>query len=159
MYYIKIPEWLFIVYSIQKNNLEKGCFIPEIHSSIPFATKDEAERYKIDYLNNIESVCDNFERIIQFAVIPMYYIGNIKIICSGNRDIRVGKTKALRVDTYNDKSMKWTINSEFGATIEANGNTAIVKCPDGDYVGQTITVKTEVDGITDECVLNVVSDV
>lgn len=82
MYYKKVPEWLFIVYYIDANDFRNGCFTPRIQNSIPFATKDEAEKYKIDYLNNIETVCDNFERLTQFAVIPMYYIDNVRIICS-----------------------------------------------------------------------------
>lgn len=149
MFYKKAPEWLFIVYTF---DFDHGNFNPVIQNSVPFITRAEAEMYQNNFINNIE----NCDYRTQFAIIPIYPFENIKITYTGNSSIRVGKTKALTAN--NNKSVKWKINSEIGATIDTNGNTAIVKCPDGDFVGKTIIVTAEADGLLDECVLTVVSD-
>ena len=150
MFYKKAPEWLFIVYTF---DFDHGNFNPVIQNSVPFITKAEAEMYQNNFINNIED-CDYRT---QFAIIPIYPFEKMKInityMC--NPSICVGKTKALKLDV--NKSAKWTIESEIGATIEANGNTAIVKCPDGDFSGKMITVKADVDGIIDKCILKVIS--
>jgi len=81
----------------------------------------------------------------------------ITIVYSGNPTIRIGGQKTLRVDT--DKSVIWSVESEIGATITPDGNSVKVKCPSGDFVEQTITVKAEVNGVVGECVLTVTGGV
>lgn len=63
MYYKNPPEYLLIFYTMD-NNL--GDFKPTIHSSIPFFTKEEAEKYKANLLNKMGS---NDTHIL-FAIIP-----------------------------------------------------------------------------------------
>lgn len=159
MYFKKVPEWLFIIYSIDDRDVSKGRFKPTIESSIPFATKEEAERYRFEYINNIESMYDIDNSITtQFAVIPIHSnIGKMKITYTGNSSIRIGKSKTLKFDS--DRPVNWYIDSDIGATFISDGNSITVNCPDGDYVGKTITVTAESDGLIDECVLTVVSDV
>ena len=79
------------------------------------------------------------------------------ILYSGNSTIRLGGTKTLRIET--DKSVVWSIESDIGATIISNGNSAKIKCPNGNYIGNTITVKAEVEGIISKCELTVVGGV
>lgn len=64
MYYKNPPEYLLIFYTMDNNNL--GDFKPTIHSSIPFFTKEEAEKYKANFLNKMGS---NDTHIL-FAIIP-----------------------------------------------------------------------------------------
>lgn len=162
MYFKKVPEWLFIIYSIDDRDVSKGRFKPTIESSIPFATKEEAERYRLEYINNIESMYDyDIDNSIttQFAVIPIHSnIGKIKITYTGNSSIRIGKSKALKFDS--DRPVNWYIDSDIGATFISEGNAITVNCPNGDFAGKTITVNAEdVNGFCDKCVLTVVSDV
>ena len=79
------------------------------------------------------------------------------ILYSGNPTIRIGGTKTLRIDT--DKTVIWSVESEIGATITPDGNSVKVKCPSGDYMDKTITVKAEIDGVVGECVLTVTGGV
>ncbi|MDD7280308.1 MAG: hypothetical protein PUH30_12405 [Oscillospiraceae bacterium] len=112
MFFKKVPEWLFIIYSIDNRDVSKGRFKPTIESSIPFATKDEAEQYKLEYINNIESMYDIDNSITtQFAVIPIHSnIGKIKITYTGNSSIRIGKSKTLKLNS--DRSVNWYIDSD-----------------------------------------------
>lgn len=80
-----------------------------------------------------------------------------EILYSGNSTIRLGSTKTLRIET--DKPVVWSIESDIGATIISNGNSAKIKCPNGNYIGNTITVKAEVEGIISKCELTVVGGV
>lgn len=81
----------------------------------------------------------------------------ITIIYSGNPTVRIGGTKTLKIDT--DKPITWSVESEIGATITSNGNSVKIKCLNGDYIGQTITVKAEIDGVIGECILTVIGGV
>lgn len=81
----------------------------------------------------------------------------VTIIYSGSPTIRLGGIKTFRVDT--DKPVIWSVNSEIGATITPNGNSVKVKCPSGDFVEQTITVRAEIDGVIGECVLTVIGGI
>lgn len=160
MFFKKVPEWLFIIYSIDNRDVSKGRFKPTIESSIPFATKDEAEQYKLEYINNIESMYDIDNSIkTQFAVIPIHSnIGKIKITYTGNSSIRIGKSKTLKFNS--DRSVNWYIDSDIGATFISDGNSITVNCPNGDFAGKTITVNAaDVNGFFDKCILTVVADV
>lgn len=79
------------------------------------------------------------------------------ILYSGNSTIRLGGTKTLRIET--DKPVVWSIESNIGATIISNGNSAKIKCPNGNYIGNTITVKADIEGIINKCELTVVGGV
>lgn len=84
-----------------------------------------------------------------------FQTSNITITYSGNPTIRVGGTKTLKVDTTN--TVTWSVESDIGATIVPDGNTAKVKCTNNiDYVGKTITVKTTVGNSVGECLLTVI---
>lgn len=81
----------------------------------------------------------------------------ITIIYSGNPTIRIGGTKTLKVES--DMPVVWSVESEIGATITPNGKSVKIKCPSGDFVEQTITVKAESNGVVGECVLMVTGGV
>ena len=84
-----------------------------------------------------------------------FQTSNITIMYSGNPTIRVGGTKTLKVDTIN--TVVWSVESDIGATIISDGNTAKVKCINNiDYVGKTITVKATVGNSVGECLLTVI---
>lgn len=81
----------------------------------------------------------------------------ITIVYSGSPTIRIGGTKTLKVES--DNPVTWSVESEIGATITPNGKSVKVKCPSGNFVEQTITVKAEVNGVVGECVLTVTGGV
>lgn len=84
-----------------------------------------------------------------------FQTSNVTIMYSGNPTIRVGGTKTLKVDTTN--TVTWSVDSDIGATIMSDGNTAKVKCTNNiDYVGKTITVKATVGNSVGECLLTVI---
>lgn len=103
------------------------------------------------YDSNIDSIenwlCDYFPIVSK----------DITIVYSGNPTIRIGGTKTLKVDT--DKPVVWNLDSGIGATMTPNGNSVKVKCPSGDFVEQTISVKANVDGVISECVITVTGGV
>lgn len=78
----------------------------------------------------------------------------IDIFYSGNPTIRAGGTKTLKVNIPD--IVDWSIESEIGATIIPNGNTARVKCPNNNsFVDNTITIKATVGNSVGECILTV----
>lgn len=93
------------------------------------------------------------EWLCDYVTVP----ASTAILYSGNSTIRLGSTKTLRIET--DKPVVWSIESDIGATIISNGNSAKIKCPNGNYIGNTITVKAEVEGIISKCELTVVGGV
>lgn len=46
------PKYLLIFYTV--NNGDLGNFKPTIHNSIPFFTKEEAEKYLENFISNAE---------------------------------------------------------------------------------------------------------
>ena len=84
-----------------------------------------------------------------------FQTSTVTIMYSGNPTIRVGGTKTLKVDTTD--TVIWSVESDIGATIMSDGNTAKVKCTNNiDYVGKTITVKATVGNSVGECLLTVI---
>lgn len=84
-----------------------------------------------------------------------FQISNITITYSGNPTIRVGGTKTLKVDTT--ETVTWSVESDVGATIMSDGNSAKVKCTnDINYVGKTITIKATVGNSVGECLLTII---
>lgn len=84
-----------------------------------------------------------------------FQVSNITITYSGNPTIRVGGTKTLKVDTT--ETVAWSVESDIGATIMPDGNSAKVKCTnDINYVGKTIIVKAAVGNSVGECLLTVI---
>lgn len=79
------------------------------------------------------------------------------ILYSGNSTIRLDSTKTLRIET--DKPVVWSIESDIGATIISNGSSAKIKCPKGEYLGNIIEVKADIEGIISKCELAVVGGV
>ena len=83
-----------------------------------------------------------------------FKVSTVTITYSGNPTIRVGGTKTLNVDTT--ETVTWSVESDVGATITPNGNSAKVKCPnDMLFVDKTITVKATVGGDVGECILTI----
>ena len=83
-----------------------------------------------------------------------FKVSTVTITYSGNPTIRVGGTKTLNVDTT--ETVTWSIESDVGATIIPNGNSAKVKCPnDMSFVDKTITVKATVGSDVGECILTI----
>ena len=83
-----------------------------------------------------------------------FKVSTVTITYSGNPTIRVGGTKTLNVDTT--ETVTWSVESDVGATIIPNGNSAKVKCPnDMSFVDKTIIVKATVGSDIGECVLTV----
>ena len=83
-----------------------------------------------------------------------FKVSTVTITYSGNPTIRVGGTKTLNVDTT--ETVTWSVESDVGATIIPNGNSAKVKCPnDMSFVDKTITVKATVGSDVGECVLTI----
>ena len=83
-----------------------------------------------------------------------FKVSTITITYTGNPTIRVGGTKTLNVDTT--ETVTWSVESDVGATITPDGNSAKVKCPnDMSFVDKTITVKATVGSDVGECVLTV----
>ena len=83
-----------------------------------------------------------------------FKVSIVTIIYSGNPTIRVGGTKTLNVDTT--ETVTWSVESDVGATIIPNGNSAKVKCPnDMSFVDKTITVKATVGSDVGECILTI----
>ena len=83
-----------------------------------------------------------------------FKVSTVTITYSGNPTIRVGGTKTLNVDTA--ETVTWSVESDVGATIIPNGNSAKVKCPnDMSFVDKTIVVKATVGSDVDECVLTI----
>ena len=81
-----------------------------------------------------------------------FKVSTVTITYSGNPTIRVGGTKTLNVDTT--ETVTWSVESDVGATIIPNGNSAKVKCPnDMSFVDKTITVKATVGSDVGECIL------
>ena len=84
-----------------------------------------------------------------------FQTSNITITYSGNPTIRVGGTKTLKVDTT--ETIAWSVESDIGATIIPDGNSAKVKCTNNiNYVGKTIIVKATVGNSVGECLLTVI---
>ena len=84
-----------------------------------------------------------------------FQTSNITITYSGNPTIRVGGTKTLKVDTT--ETVAWSVDSDIGATIMPDGNSAKVKCTNNiNYVGKTIIVKATVGNSVGECLLTVI---
>ena len=83
-----------------------------------------------------------------------FKVSTVTITYSGNPTIRVGGTKTLNVDTA--ETVTWSVESDVGATIIPNGNSAKVKGPnDMSFVDKTIVVKATVGSDVDECVLTI----
>ena len=83
-----------------------------------------------------------------------FKVSTVTITYSGNPTIRVGGTKTLNVDTT--ETVTWSVESDVGATITPNGNSAKVKCPnDMSFVDKTITVKATVGSDVGECLLTI----
>ena len=83
-----------------------------------------------------------------------FKVSTVTITYSGNPTIRVGGTKTLNVDTT--ETVTWSVESDVGATIIPDGNSAKVKCPnDMSFVDKTITVKATVGSDVGECVLTI----
>ncbi len=81
-----------------------------------------------------------------------FKVSTVTITYSGNPTIRVGGTKTLNVDTT--ETVTWSVESDVGATIIPNGNSAKVKCPnDSSLVDKTITVKATVGSDVGEYIL------
>ena len=87
-----------------------------------------------------------------------FKVSTVTITYSGNPTIRVGGTKTLNVDTT--ETVTWSVESDVGATIIPNGNSAKVKCPnDMSFVDKTITVKATVGSDVGECILTITGGV
>ena len=87
-----------------------------------------------------------------------FKVSTVTITYSGNPTIRVGGTKTLNVDTA--ETVTWSVESDVGATIIPNGNSAKVKCPnDMSFVDKTIVVKATVGSGVSECVLTITGGV
>ena len=83
-----------------------------------------------------------------------FKVSTVTITYSGNPTIRVGGTKTLNVDTT--ETVTWSVESDVGATLIPNGNSAKVKCPnDMSFVDKTITVKATVGSDVGECILTI----
>ena len=83
-----------------------------------------------------------------------FKVSTVTITYSGNPTIRVGGTKTLNVDTT--ETVTWSVESDVGATIIPNGNSAKVKCPnDMSFVDKTIKVKVTVGSDVGECILTI----
>ena len=83
-----------------------------------------------------------------------FKVSTVTITYSGNPTIRVGGTKTLNVDTT--ETVTWSVESDVGATIIPNGNSAKVKCPnDMSFVDKTIKVKATVGSDVGECILTI----
>lgn len=83
-----------------------------------------------------------------------FKVSTVTITYSGNPTIRVGGTKTLNVDTT--ETVTWSVESDVGATITPNGNSAKVKCPnDMSFVDKIITVKATVGSDVGECILTI----
>lgn len=83
-----------------------------------------------------------------------FKVSTVTITYSGNPTIRVGGTKTLNVDTT--ETVTWSVESDVGATITPNGNSAKVRCPnDMSFVDKIITVKATVGSDVGECVLTI----
>ena len=84
-----------------------------------------------------------------------FKVSTVTITYSGNPTIRVGGTKTLKVDTT--ETVAWSVESDVGATIMPDGNSAKVKCTnDINYVGKIITIKAIVGNSVGECLLTVI---
>ena len=84
-----------------------------------------------------------------------FKVSTVTITYSGNPTIRVGGTKTLKVDTT--ETVAWSVESDIGATIMPDGNSAKVKCTnDINYVGKTIIVKATVGNSVGECLLRII---
>ena len=84
-----------------------------------------------------------------------FKVSTVTITYSGNPTIRVGGTKTLKVDTT--ETVAWTVESDIGATIMPDGNSAKVKCTnDINYVGKTVTIKATVGNSVGKCLLTVI---
>ena len=87
-----------------------------------------------------------------------FKVSTVIITYSGNPTIRVGGTKTLNVDTT--ETVTWSMESDVGATIIPDGNSAKVKCPnDMSFVDKTITVKAIVGSDIGECILTITGGV
>ena len=87
-----------------------------------------------------------------------FKVSTVTITYSGDPTIRVGGTKTLKVDTT--ETVAWSVESDIGATIMPDGNSAKVKCTnDINYVGKTITIKATVGNSVGECLLTVIGGV
>ena len=83
-----------------------------------------------------------------------FKVSTVTITYLGNSTIRVGGTNTLNVDTT--ETVTWSVESDVGATIIPNGNSAKVKCPnDMSFVDKTITVKATVGSDVGECMLTI----
>lgn len=87
-----------------------------------------------------------------------FKVSTITIAYSGDPTIRVGGTKTLKVDTTD--TVTWSVESDIGATVTSDGNSAKVKCPNGSsLVDKAITVKAAVGNNIGECTLTVTGGV
>ena len=154
MQFYQVPEWLFIIYD---THFECGDFRPTIKSGIPFATKEEAEKYATEFVNNVD------DNKMLFTVIPAvqemcigYNPKRVSILYTGRPEISTGSVKTLQADT--NKPVKWSVESSCDACIsyDFNGNKIKIKCLNDAYVGETITVKAEIDDFVNTCVLTIV---
>lgn len=84
-------------------------------------------------------------------------IENPTIIYSGNPTIRLNGMKTVRIET--EKNVQWSIRSNIGASIIPNGNSAKIKCPNGDNIGQKIIVTAKTDDADSQCILTVIGGV
>jgi len=153
MCFEQVPRWLFIMY---QTHFEHGDFKPTIKMSIPFATRSEAEQYAEKFTRNIYYEHSEYETTC-FAIIPANYRATqVSIIYTGYPSIRIGSKKTLRVDTI--KPITWSVDSECKVSFISEGNSITITCPDDNaYLNKAVTVKAEVEGVTDECVLTFTS--
>lgn len=63
MYFITKPKYMFVAYSI---DYEYGKIDFKVKFTIPFFTKEEAEKYKSNFLNNLQDKSN-----IMFIVVPL----------------------------------------------------------------------------------------
>ena len=154
MYFKQFPEWLFIIYN---THFDCGDFRPTIKSGIPFATKEEAEKYATEFINNVD------DNKMLFAVIPAvqdmcigYNPKSVSLLYTGKPEISTGSTKTLRVDT--NKPVKWSVESSCDAYVgyDAIDNSIRIRCYENACISEIITVKAEVDGVVSKCVLTIV---
>ena len=154
MQFYQVPEWLFIIYD---THFECGDFRPTIKSGIPFATREEAEKYATEFVNNVD------DNKMLFAVIPAtqemcigYNPRRIPILYTGRPEISTGSVKTLRADT--NKPVKWSVESNHDDYVryDYDGNSIRIRCYEDACIGETITVKAEVDDFVNTCVLTIV---
>ena len=147
MYFKQFPKWAFIMYNVDYDD-----FHITVRNSVPFVTKEEAEKYATEFMENVD---DNNKML--FTVIPIdestCNIGRVSILYSGRPEINVNGTKTLKVDT--DMPVTWSVDGD--TCYFADGNSIKIQCLDSYCcIGKIITVKAEVDGVVGKCVLTVV---